>query len=104
MDLGNYELDTWLNWAEVVTQNQEVDAAIQILLQGLEFYPEEAAIQYKMAGLYLMANDPVKAQYRFRKALKKDMKMVEIFKEEFPSFYDSIWARNIIESVQKASD
>ncbi|NNK21478.1 MAG: hypothetical protein HKP07_09225, partial [Flavobacteriaceae bacterium] len=54
--------------------------------------------------LYLMANDPVKAQYRFRRALKKDFEQLEIFKEEFPSFFDSVWARNIIASVQNASD
>jgi len=104
VDLGNYELDTWLNWAEVVTQNQDPEAAIQILLQGLEFYPDKALIQYKMAGLYLMANDLVKAQYRFRKALKQDFDHLSYFQEEFPSFYDSVWAQNIIASIQKASD
>ncbi len=104
VDLGNYELDTWLNWAEVVTQNQDPEAAIQILLQGLEFYPDKAIIQFKMTGLYLMANDPVKAQYRFRKALKQNFDHLSYFKEEFPSFYDSVWARNIIASIQKASD
>ena len=104
VDLGNYELDTWLNWAEVVTQNQDPEAAIQILLQGLEFYPDKALIQYKMAGLYLMANDLVKAQYRFKKALKQDFDQQRYFKEEFPTFYDSVWARNIIASIEKASD
>jgi tetratricopeptide (TPR) repeat protein len=104
VDLGNYELDTWLNWAEVVTQNQDPEAAIQILLQGLEFYPDKAVIQFKMAGLYLMANDPVKAQYRFRKALKLDFDHLRYFQEEFPTFYDSVWAQNIIASIQKASD
>ena len=103
VDLGNYELDTWLNWAEVVTQNEDLESAIQILLQGLEFYPDQAAIQFKIAGLYLMTNDPVKAQYRFRKALKLDFDKVHYFKEEFPSFYDSVWARNIMDSVRKAS-
>jgi len=104
VDLGNYELDTWLNWAEVVTQNQDPEAAIQILLQGLEFYPDKALIQFKMAGLYLMANDPVKAQYRFRKALKQDFDHLRYFREEFPSYYDSVWAQNIIASIKKASD
>ena len=103
VDLGNYELDTWLNWAEVVTQNEDLESAIQILLQGLEFYPDQAAIQFKIAGLYLMTNDLVKAQYRFRKALKLDFDKVHYFKEEFPSFYDSVWARNIMDSVRKAS-
>jgi len=104
VDLGNYELDTWLNWAEVVTQNEDVDSAIQILLQGLEFYPDMAEIEYKMAGLYLMSNDPVKAQYRFRRALKGDFEKLRFFEEEFPSFFDSIWAQNIIDTIRKASE
>ncbi len=104
VDLGNYELDTWLNWAEVVTNNGDLESAIQILLQGHEFYPDKAEIQFKMTGLYLMANDPVKAQYRFRKALKLDFEKVHYFETEFPSFFDSVWAQNIIDTIRKASE
>ncbi len=104
VDLGNYELDTWLNWAEVVTNNGDLESAIQILLQGHEFYPDKAEIQFKMTGLYLMVNDPVKAQYRFRKALKLDFEKVHYFETEFPSFFDSVWAQNIIDTIRKASE
>ncbi len=103
MELGNYELDTWLNWAEVVTQNQDINSAIQILVQGLEFYPDMAEMLYKMAGLYLLAKEPAKAQYRFIKALKMDMGKLHYFEMEFPSFYNSEWAQNIILDIKKAS-
>ncbi len=103
VELGNYELDTWLNWAEVVTQNQDINSAIQILVQGLEFYPDMAEMLYKMAGLYLLAKEPAKAQYRFIKALKMDMGKLHYFEMEFPSFYNSEWAQNIILDIKKAS-
>ncbi|MCX2720436.1 tetratricopeptide repeat protein [Lentiprolixibacter aurantiacus] len=103
VELGNYELDTWLNWSEVVAQNNDIESAIQILIQGLEFYPEKAEMLYKMTGLYLMAQDPVKAQYRFVKALKMDIDKLHYFEVEFPSFYNSDWAQNIILNIKKAS-
>ncbi len=100
VDLGNYELDTWLNWAEVVTRNKDFDSAIQILTQGLEFYPEEAEIEYKMAGLHLMLNEPIKARNLFTNALRSDLDKLSIFETEFPRFYHSDWAQNIISNVR----
>ena len=58
---------------------------------------------YKMAGLYLMAQDPVKAQYRFVKALKMDINKLHYFELEFPNYYNSDWAQNIILNNKKAS-
>ncbi len=103
VELGNYELDTWLNWSEVLAQNEDLSTAIQILIQGLEFYPDMAEMLYKMAGLYLLAKDPVKAQYRFIKALKMDSDKLHFFELEFPNFYNSDWAQNIILDFKKAS-
>lgn len=103
VELGNYELDTWLNWSEVVAQNNDIESAIQILIQGLEFYPDMAEMLYKMAGLYLIAKDPVKARYRFVKALKMDIDKLHYFELEFPNYYNSDWAQNIIMNIKKAS-
>jgi len=104
VELGNYELDTWLNWSEVLAQNGDTASAIQILIQGLEFYPGKAEVLYKMAGLYLMVKDPVKAQYRLIKALKLDLGKLSFFEMEFPSYYNSDWAQNIILDIKKASE
>ncbi len=103
VDLGNYELDTWLEWAEVVARNKELDAAVQILTQGLEFYPESAELAYKITGVLLMLNDPVQAKERFTKALKSDYSKLDIFKKSYPKYYHSEWAQNIISVVQNAS-
>src|SRR5690606_41549183 len=35
VDMGNYELDTWRNWAEVLKRIGDLDSCIQILVQGL---------------------------------------------------------------------
>ncbi|NAS11367.1 tetratricopeptide repeat protein [Poritiphilus flavus] len=101
VDLGNYELDTWLKWADVVVANEEIEAGVQILKQGLEFYPEKAEIQYKMVGLYLMLNERIEARYKFLQALTADPAKVALFESEFPDYYHSAWAQNIIAATKK---
>ena len=49
LDLGNYELETWLNRADILRFLGESDGAVQSLYQALEFYPENAEIQYRLA-------------------------------------------------------
>ncbi|MCG2459889.1 tetratricopeptide repeat protein [Flavobacteriaceae bacterium F89] len=103
VDLGNYELDTWLYWSDVLIWNKDVHSAIEILLQGQEFYPESAEIQYKMAGFYLMVNESVKGKQRLIKGLKLDFEKKHLFEQEFPQFSDSEWVKNIISNIKKAS-
>ncbi|MEA1785099.1 hypothetical protein U1E44_03265 [Arenibacter sp. GZD96] len=103
VELGNYDLDVWFYWADVAVQNKDVETAIQILKQGGEFYPEKAEIQYKMAGLYLYSNDLPRGQYRLIKALKLDFDKHHIFEDEFPQFAKTVWAKNLISDVKKAS-
>jgi tetratricopeptide (TPR) repeat protein len=104
VDLGNYELETWLEWAEVVTRNKELEAAAEILTQGLEFFPESAELEYKMTGILLMMNDFIKAKNRFIKALKTDYSKLGIFEQAFPAYFKSDWAQKIISGIQKASN
>ncbi|GGW31229.1 tetratricopeptide repeat protein [Arenibacter certesii] len=103
VELGNYEFDTWFHWADVAVQNLDVHAAIQILTQGQEFYPQTCEMQYKMAGYYLLISDYPRAQYRLINALKIDADKLHLFKDEFPQFYNTEWVTNIIEEVKKAS-
>lgn len=103
VELGNYEFDTWFHWADVAVQNLDVHAAIEILLQGHEFYPQRCEMQYKMAGYYLLISDYPRAQYRLINALKIDIEKLHLFKDEFPQFYNTEWVTNLIEDVKKAS-
>lgn len=103
VDLGNYELDTWLKWAEISHLNDNLPSAIQILSQGREFYPENAKLQYKMAGFQLLNNDPINARISLIDALKNDIKKLFLFEEEFPQYTDTEWTKNIIADIKKAS-
>lgn len=100
VDLGNYELDTWLYWSDVLILNKDVPSAIEILLQGKEFYPESAEIQYKMAGFYLQINEPTKAQQLLTNALRINFEKRHLFEKEFPQYAYSEWAKNIMDSFK----
>ncbi len=104
VELGNYEVDTWLNWAEVVTKNQDCASAVQILRQGFEFYPEEAFIAYRISGLYDQLKDICNASEFLVTALKLDPEKLYLLQKEFPEFYHSKLAQNIISDIQSASE
>lgn len=103
VDLGNYELDTWLRWSKVTFRNDDLVATIQILKQGREFYPKNAKIPYLLAGYQLMADDVINARITLIDALKLDLGKCFIFEEEFPQFAETEWAANIISNIKKTS-
>ena len=103
VDLGNYELDTWLKWSRVTFNNNDLGSTIQILKQGKEFYPENAKLPYLIAGYQLLAKDPINARITLIDALKLDIEKRFIFEEEFPQFAATEWALNIISDIKKTS-
>tara|TARA_R110000868_G_scaffold14075_17_gene65838 strand:+ start:11063 stop:12463 length:1401 start_codon:yes stop_codon:yes gene_type:complete len=103
VDFGNYELDTWLLWADVVQKNEDLNSAIQILKQGKEFYPEEASILYKMSGIHSLLGNIQKAQKFISAAMLLDADGLKDFQEEYPKFCATKWMTNILEQYKKAS-
>lgn len=103
VDLGNYELDTWLHWADVVMRGKDMESTMQILRQGLEFYPEKAEIHYKMAGVYLLMHDKVKGKESLENALHLDLEKLSLFQDGFPQLYGTEWIKNIVSGIKNAS-
>ncbi|MGB0896707.1 MAG: tetratricopeptide repeat protein [Flavobacteriaceae bacterium] len=87
IELGNYEIDVWTQRADILLCLGEHEAAIQNLLQGLEFYPNNAEIEYRLAGLYYLLNEFEKGQYHLVNALKNNKDFVIILEELFASIY-----------------
>lgn len=103
VELGDYDLDTWLKWADATHWNKDFGAAVQILLQGREFYPENARLQYKMAGFQLLSGDRINARITLIDALKNDINKLFLFEEEFPQYASIPWTLNIVADIKKAS-
>ena len=102
VDFGNYELSTWLKWAQVAQLNNTTNSAVQILIQGKEFYPESAKLLYILAGYQLIENDTINARITLINALKNDIDKLFIFEEEFPQYANMEWTLNIIADIKKA--
>ena len=104
VELGNYELETWQQWAYVAHVNKDLGAAIQILLQGLEFYPEEVGLEYQLASYYFINKQPDKAKIHFTRTFKNDPEKLAVFEKEYPQYLDATWVKNVISEIRGTSE
>ncbi len=103
VELGNYELDTWISWADVLSQLNEFDNAIITLLQGLEFYPNESVLEYRLAAIYFIQQENIKGEYHLSNALHHNYEAQHTIAALFPSVFNSATVKNIITKIKKAS-
>lgn len=103
IELGNYELQTWLSRTDLLTQLGEFEAAINNSLQTLEFYPENAEVEYRLAGLYYYANEPHKGKFHLENALKLESDFAMILEILFPTVYEMQEVKKLIEYHKKTS-
>jgi len=84
IELGNYELSSWLDRADILLRLGENDAAIKNLTQAMEFYPEDPEIAYRLSGLNYLKGDDVQGRYFLKNGLKWNPDHVMILEELFP--------------------
>ncbi|MCF6294079.1 MAG: tetratricopeptide repeat protein [Flavobacteriaceae bacterium] len=95
LELGNYELDTWLSRADILIGLGEYEAASFSLIQTAEFYSEHAEVEYRLAGVYFITNQSVKGRFHLKNALALDKDYIFIIEELFPTVYK----RNSIKEI-----
>ena len=98
IELGNYEIDIWNHRADILLILGEKNAAIRSLLQGLEFHPENAEIEFRLAGLYYSLNESEKGQYHLVNGLKNDKEFIIILEELFPDILQRPSIKNILKN------
>ena len=103
IELGNYEIDTWLSRCDILIELGEYGAARNNLLQAIEFYPEHPEIEFRMAGLCFMLQETNKAQFHLVNALHLDSEFVMILEILFPEVYRLKLVRELIQNHQKPS-
>lgn len=100
LELGNYELDTWILRCDNLIKLAEYEAATENLLQALEFYPETAEIEFRLAGLYFTLNEGDKGYFHLEAALNLDPEFYIIIEELFPDVFARTSIREKINSFQ----
>ncbi|HET8810724.1 MAG TPA: tetratricopeptide repeat protein [Flavobacteriaceae bacterium] len=87
LELGNYELETWITRTDILIKLGEFEPAVQSLLQASEFYPETAEIEFRLSGLFFSLNETDKGYFHLKNALKIDAEYVIIIEELFPKLF-----------------
>ncbi|MCK5402167.1 MAG: tetratricopeptide repeat protein [Flavobacteriaceae bacterium] len=87
LELGNYELDTWLARADILINLGEYEAAIFNLIQTAEFFPDTAEVEYRLAGLYFTTNQADNGYFHLKNALGLNKDYYFIIEELFPTIY-----------------
>ncbi|MFD1095472.1 tetratricopeptide repeat protein [Salegentibacter chungangensis] len=103
LDLGNYELETWIKRCDILIGLGEYETAVKNLLQAIEFYPDTAEIEYRLTGLYFSLNDGDKAYHHLRNALEIDPEYYIIIEELFPDIFNRKSVLEIINSFISTS-
>lgn len=104
VELGNYEEDTWTDWAYVAHVNKDLEGAIQILQQGLEFYPESVDMEYQLASYLFLDRQSERAKSHFIHVFKQDPAKLDLFEQDYPQFFTASWVQHIIAEIKGASE
>lgn len=95
VEFGDYELDTWLYWIDILQYLGEFEAAIHTLLQASEYFPEEFQLEYRLAGLYFMQDDETKGKFHLSNGLRVSFENHIILENLFPA----VWERKDIQKM-----
>ncbi|MDR9457818.1 MAG: tetratricopeptide repeat protein [Salegentibacter sp.] len=98
LELGNYELETWIKRCDILTDLGEFEIAVNNLNQALEFHPDSAELEFRLAGLYFNLNEGDKAYYHLNNGLKIDAEYYIIIEELFPQIFQRKSVKEIINS------
>ena len=94
VEFGDYQLETWLFWVDMLQFLGEFETAIQTLLQATEYFPEENEVEYRLAGLYFMIQQTDKAKFHLSNALRLKLENYTILEDLFPV----VWARKMVQN------
>ncbi len=94
VEFGDYSLETWLFWVDILQFLGEFETAIQTLLQASEYFPEESEVEYRLAGLYFMMQNTIKAKFHLSNALRLNFDNYIILEDLFPV----VWARKMVQN------
>jgi tetratricopeptide (TPR) repeat protein len=98
---GDYMLDTWLFWVDILQFLGEFESAIQTLLQASEYFPEEYEIEYRLAGLYLMLQETAKGKFHLSNGLRLNYKNRMLLEHLFPIVWDMKLVQKTIDKYKE---
>ncbi|WP_396194903.1 tetratricopeptide repeat protein [Flavobacterium sp.] len=102
VEFGDYQLDTWLFWVDMMQNMGETNNAILTLIQAAEYFPEECEIEYRLAGLHLSLHEEEKGNFHLSNGLRLNAKHNTILEELFPMVWERQSVKDYIAKHQKS--
>lgn len=103
LELGNYELESWLTRGDILINLGEFEAAINNFIQALEFYPDHVELEYRLAGLYFQLNQEEKGSVHLKNGLNSEPEYTMIIEELFPTVFTMKRVKEIINKHKNPS-
>ncbi|HLA56704.1 MAG TPA: tetratricopeptide repeat protein [Flavobacterium sp.] len=101
VEYGDYQLDTWLYWVDILQFLGEFEFASQTLLQASEYFPEEYEVEYRLAGLYFILHETEKGVFHLSNGLRLNFANHTILQELFPTIWDKRTVQGCIAKYKK---
>jgi tetratricopeptide (TPR) repeat protein len=101
LELGNYELDTWLTRCDILVKLGEYESAINNINQAAEFYPDSAEIEFRLAGLHYYKDETTDGAFHLKNALDLEPEYLLIVEELFPQILELESVKEIIQNHKK---
>ena len=98
LELGNYELNTWLSRGDLLIKLGETETAISNFEQAVEFFSENAELEYRLAGLYFSLNENDKGNFHLKNGIKSNKEYLFIIEELFPKLAKKTHIKNILKT------
>jgi tetratricopeptide (TPR) repeat protein len=96
LELGNYEVDTWIARGDILLKLGEQEAAIYNFLQAAEFHPENAELEYRLGGLYFLQHETEKGTFHLKNAVRNNQEYAFIIQELFPNVFDKPMVKKLL--------
>lgn len=102
VEFGDYQLDTWLFWVDMMQNMGEMNNAVLTLIQASEYFPEEFEIEYRLAGLHFSLHEEEKGNFHLSNGLRLNSKHQTILAELFPRVWERKSVQDYIAKHQKS--
>ena len=76
----------------------EPEVAIYNFEQAIEFYPENAELEYRLAGLYFSLHENDKGTFYLKNGLKHNEVYAFIIEELFPEVATKVLVKNLLKT------
>jgi tetratricopeptide (TPR) repeat protein len=98
LELGDFKLNTWLSRGDLLIKLGEPETAIYNFEQALDFYPDSAELEYRLAGLYFSLNENTKGAFHLKNGLRHNEEYSFIIEELFPEVANKILVKNLLKT------